>query len=47
MLDKVDVVCEVVRGGTTGQAGAIRYAMSIALQSFVDERTREKMRLGE
>lgn len=32
--------------GTTAQSGAIRYALSLALRSFVDEKTVEKMRLG-
>lgn len=32
--------------GTTTQSGAIRYALSVALKSFVDPETVEKMRLG-
>ncbi|KAF2362953.1 Ribosomal protein S9 [Trinorchestia longiramus] len=45
LLDKVDVFCTVEIGGTTGQACAIRYALSQALSAFVDPLTREKMRL--
>ena len=47
LLDKVDVVCQTVRGGTSGQAGAIRYAISTALMSLVDSKTVDKLRLGE
>lgn len=47
MLGKVDVVADVEGGGTSGQSGAVRLGISKALQSFVDQELREKMRLGE
>ena len=47
MADKLDVICEVTGGADTGQSGAIRYAISVALRSFLDERGVEKLRLGE
>lgn len=34
-------------GGPSGQAGAIRWGISWALRSFVDQETIEKMRLGK
>jgi len=34
LLGKYDVVCSVLGGGLSGQAGAIRHAISIALQSI-------------
>lgn len=34
-------------GGPSGQAGAIRWGISMALRSFVDSDTIDKMRLGE
>nr|XP_045595910.1 28S ribosomal protein S9, mitochondrial-like isoform X1 [Procambarus clarkii] len=46
LIGKVDVVADVEGGGTTGQSGAIRYAISLALRSFVDEDMVEKMRLA-
>lgn len=46
VLGTVDVVAEVEGGGTTGQSGAIRYAISMALRSFVDSEMVEKMRLA-
>lgn len=33
--------------GTSAESGAIRFAISIALRSFVDQETIEKMRLGK
>ena len=33
--------------GHSAQAGAIRHGLSLALKSFVDRETVEKMRLGE
>ena len=33
--------------GNSAQAGAIRHGLSLALKSFVDRDTVEKMRLGE
>lgn len=47
MLDKVDVEANVVGGGPSGKAGAIRWGISMALRSFVDSETVEKMRYGE
>lgn len=47
MLGTVDVVAEVKHGGETGQAGAIRHGIALALRSFVDKEMVEKMRLGE
>lgn len=46
MLGHVDLVATVAGGGPSGQAGAIRYALSICLRSFVDKETVERMRLG-
>ncbi|XP_068246408.1 small ribosomal subunit protein uS9m-like [Palaemon carinicauda] len=46
VLGTVDVVAEVEGGGTTGQSGAIRYAIAMALRSFVDLEMVEKMRLA-
>lgn len=34
-------------GGPSGQAGAIRWGISWALRSFVDQETIESMRLGK
>ena len=36
-LDKFDIVCTVVGGGVTGQAGAIRHGLSRALLEFSPE----------
>lgn len=47
MLYNVDVVAHVERGGYMGQAGAIRYGISLGLRSFVDEETTEVMRVGK
>lgn len=41
-----DLECEVKDGGVSSQAGAIRLATAVALQSFVDKPVIEKMRLG-
>ncbi|XP_053637395.1 small ribosomal subunit protein uS9m isoform X2 [Cherax quadricarinatus] len=46
LLGKVDVVADVDGGGFSGQSGAIRYAISMAVRSFVDEQMMEKMRLA-
>lgn len=46
-LDTVDFEAMVIDGGPSGQAGAVRLALSMALQSFVDQQTVEKMRLGQ
>lgn len=47
MLNKVDVEANVEGGGPSGQAGAVRWGISMALRSFVDAEMAEKMRLGE
>lgn len=46
-VDKVDIVADVSGGGYMGQAGAIRYGISLALRSFVDVDTIEDMRVGK
>lgn len=46
MLGSVDVSCIVSPGGVASQAGAIRYATSLCLRSFVDSQTLEEMRLA-
>ncbi|XP_067141140.1 small ribosomal subunit protein uS9m [Centruroides vittatus] len=46
MLGEVDVEASVAGGGFSGQAGAIRHGLSLALSSLVDEETREGMRLA-
>lgn len=46
-LQKVDVEANVEGGGEMGQAGAIRWGISMALRSFVDTDTLDRMRLGE
>jgi len=45
-LGKVDVEASVIGGGFTGQAGAIRWGISMALRSFVDEQTRDELRIA-
>ena len=45
-LGEVDIIAAVEGGGESCRAGAIRLAMSRALQSFVPEPMVEKMRLG-
>lgn len=47
MLAKVDIEAHVEGGGYSGQAGAIRFGISWALRSFIDEDTMEKMRIGK
>lgn len=46
MIDKVDIVANAIDGGKMGQAGAIRFGISLGLRSFVDEETIESMRVG-
>lgn len=46
LLGKMDVVCQVQCGGISGQSGAIRFALALALQPFLDKDTIEKMRLA-
>jgi len=45
MLNLVDLEVEVASGGPSAQAGAIRYALSMALRSFVDRETIDDMKL--
>ena len=45
LLGLVDVECIVDAGGPSSQAGAIRYALSMCLRSFVDEDTRTDMKV--
>lgn len=47
MLGKVDVEANVEGGGFSGQAGAIRWGLSMSLRSFVQPEIIDKMRLGE
>jgi small subunit ribosomal protein S9 len=47
MLHKVDIEANVSGGGEMGQAGAIRWGISMALRSFVDADTLDRMRLGK
>lgn len=47
MVEKVDIVANVAGGGTSGQAGAIRWGVAMSLRSFVDTETVDRMRLGE
>ncbi|ALC47865.1 mRpS9 [Drosophila busckii] len=46
MLGKVDVEANVEGGGTSGQAGAIRWGIAMSLRSFVDQEMIESMRLA-
>lgn len=43
---EVDIKAEVSGGGISGQAGAVRLALSRALATFMDQATVEKMRLA-
>ncbi|XP_065564365.1 small ribosomal subunit protein uS9m-like isoform X1 [Artemia franciscana] len=45
-MNKVDVDASVDGGGPTGQAGAVRVAVSLALRSFVGKDMLEQMRIG-
>lgn len=47
MVEKVDIVANVAGGGTSGQAGAIRWGVAVSLRSFVDAETVDRMRLGK
>lgn len=47
MYGKVDIECNVEGGGTSGQAGALRWGIAWGLRSFVTEELIEKMRLGK
>jgi len=46
LLGLVDVNCIVDSGGSSGQAGAIRYALSMCLRSFVEEETATEMKVA-
>nr|CAD7194367.1 unnamed protein product [Timema douglasi] len=46
LLGAVDVEATVTGGGSSGQAGAIRWGISWGLRSFVDQEMVEKMRLA-
>ncbi|KNC32817.1 hypothetical protein FF38_00270 [Lucilia cuprina] len=46
MLGKCDVEANVEGGGSSGQAGAIRWGISMCLRSFVDQEMIESMRLA-
>ncbi|XP_059485476.1 small ribosomal subunit protein uS9m [Neocloeon triangulifer] len=46
MLGKVDINATAIQGGPTGQAGAIRFGLAMALRSFVDNKMVERMRLA-
>ena len=46
-MNKVDVDASVDGGGPTGQAGAVRVAVSRALRSFVGKDMLEQMRIGK
>lgn len=46
-LGKIDVEANVEGGGQASQAGAIRWGIAMALRSFVDSDTVDKMRLGK
>jgi len=46
-MNKVDVDASVDGGGPTGQAGAVRVAISRALRSFVGKDMLEQMRIGK
>merc|ERR1712109_414423 len=45
MLGLVDIEAEVSSSGPSAQAGAIRYALSMGLRSFVDKETIDDMKL--
>ena len=45
LLGLVDVECIVDAGGNASQAGAIRYALSMCLRSYVDNDTIDEMKV--
>lgn len=47
MLGKCDMEANVEGGGSSGQAGAIRWGIAMCLRSFVDQEIIESMRLGK
>ncbi|XP_058452315.1 small ribosomal subunit protein uS9m [Malaya genurostris] len=46
MVEKVDVIANVAGGGFSSQSGAIRWGISMALRSFVDTETVDRMRIA-
>ncbi|KAI8792059.1 28S ribosomal protein S9, mitochondrial [Biomphalaria glabrata] len=46
LLGQVDIVADAKYGGPTGQAGAIRFALSQALCAFVSDDIKEQLRLS-
>ncbi|KAI9579794.1 hypothetical protein GQX74_000582 [Glossina fuscipes] len=46
MLGKCDVEANVAGGGTSGQAGAVRWGIAMCLRSFVDQEMLEAMQLA-
>ena len=46
LLGLVDIDCIVDSGGSSGQAGAIRYALSMGLRCFVNEETATEMKVA-
>lgn len=46
LLGLVDVDCLVDSGGSSGQAGAIRYALSMCIRSFIEEDTALEMKVA-
>lgn len=47
MLGKVDIEANIEGGGPSGQAGAIRWGISMGIRSFVDPDVVERMRFGK
>jgi len=46
MLGLVDVEASVSGGGSSGQAGAIRYALAMCLRSFVEKSVIDDMKIS-
>ena len=46
MLELVDLDITVHGGGASGQAGAIRYALSMCLRSFVEKSVVDDMKIN-
>lgn len=46
MLNKIDIEATTHTGGPSGQAGAVRFGISLCLKSFVDDDMVEKMRIA-
>jgi len=47
MLGRVDIEANVAGGGTSGQAGAIRWGIAMGLRSFIDPELIEEMHIGD